>query len=66
MKRSALPLSRYVLRKPRRGGGWRYFLNVPMWARKAGCPVTHMSRKVKEIIRAARDELNEQHPTCQN
>src|SRR5215831_9844839 len=39
MKRSALPLPRYVLRKPRKGGGWRYFFNVPMWAREAGCPV---------------------------
>jgi hypothetical protein len=27
------------LRKPVKGGGWRYFFNVPMWARKAGCPV---------------------------
>jgi hypothetical protein len=36
--RSALPLPRYVLRKPVRGGR-AYFFNVPMWARKAGCPV---------------------------
>src|SRR5215475_2682087 len=34
--RSALPLPRYVLRKPIKGG-WAYFFNVPMWARKAGC-----------------------------
>ena len=39
MKRSALPLPRYVLRKPIKSGGWAYFFNVPMWARKAGCPV---------------------------
>ena len=38
MRRSALPLPRYVLRKPVKGG-WAYFFNVPMWARKAGCPV---------------------------
>jgi len=36
--RSAFPLPRYVLRKPIKGG-WAYFFNVPMWARKAGCPV---------------------------
>jgi hypothetical protein len=39
MKRSALPLPRYVLRKPIKSGGWAYYFNVPMWARKAGCPV---------------------------
>src|SRR5262249_57550831 len=39
MSRSAQPLPRYVLRKPTKSGGWRYFFNVPMWARKAGCPV---------------------------
>jgi hypothetical protein len=39
MRRSALPLPRYVLRKPVRTGAWRYFFNVPSWARKAGCPV---------------------------
>jgi hypothetical protein len=37
--RSALPLPRYVLRKPRKNGAWGYFFNVPSWARKAGCPV---------------------------
>jgi hypothetical protein len=36
--RSALPLPRYVIRKPLKGG-WAYFFNVPMWARRAGCPV---------------------------
>jgi hypothetical protein len=36
--RSVLPLPRYVLRKPIKGG-WAYFFNVPTWARKAGCPV---------------------------
>jgi hypothetical protein len=37
--RSALPLPRYVLRKPSKASGWAYFFNVPMWARRAGCPV---------------------------
>jgi hypothetical protein len=37
MRRSALPLPRYTLRKPLKAGGWAYFFNVPMWARKAGC-----------------------------
>jgi hypothetical protein len=38
--RSALPLPRYVLRKPLKAG-WAYFFNVPMWARRAECPVTN-------------------------
>jgi hypothetical protein len=38
MRRSALPLPRYVLRKPVKGG-WAYFFNVPTWARQVGCPV---------------------------
>lgn len=37
--KSALPLPRYVLRKPSKGGRWGYFFNPPSWARKAGCPV---------------------------
>jgi hypothetical protein len=36
--RSALPLPRYTLHKPLKGG-WGYFFNVPTWARKKGCPV---------------------------
>src|SRR5215475_7182640 len=36
--RSALPLPRYVLPKPLKGGRGYYF-NVPMWARRAGCPL---------------------------
>lgn len=39
--RSALPLPRYVLRKPLKRVGWAYFFNVPVWARKAGCPVSN-------------------------
>jgi hypothetical protein len=36
--RSALPLPRYVQRKPLKNR-WGYFFNVPTWARRAGCPV---------------------------
>jgi hypothetical protein len=38
MKRSALPLPRYVRRKPLKGG-WGYFFAPPTWARKDGCPL---------------------------
>jgi len=38
LRRSALPLPRYVQRKPLKTG-WGYFFNVPMWARKTGCPM---------------------------
>ncbi|RQH15684.1 hypothetical protein [Bradyrhizobium sp. RP6] len=37
--RSALPLPRYVERKPLRAGVWAYYFHVPRWARKAGCAV---------------------------
>lgn len=37
--RSALPLPRYVGRKPLRNGAWAHFFNPPTWARRAGCPV---------------------------
>jgi len=37
-RRSALPLPRYVIRKPLTSG-WGHFFNIPTWARKAGCPV---------------------------
>jgi len=37
-RRSALPLPRYVERKPLKSG-WGYFFNVPSWARKADCPI---------------------------
>ena len=36
--RSALPLPRYVQRKPLKNG-WGYFFNIPTWARRAGCPM---------------------------
>ena len=38
MKRSALPLPRYVRRKPLKGR-LGYFFDLPTWARKAGCPM---------------------------
>jgi hypothetical protein len=37
--RSALPLPRYVRRKPLRSGGWGYFFDLPTWARRAGCTI---------------------------
>jgi hypothetical protein len=37
-RRSALPLPRYVERKPLKNG-WGYFFNIPTWARRAGCPM---------------------------
>lgn len=37
-RRSALPLPRYVQRKPLKNG-WGFFFNVPTWARKAGCAI---------------------------
>jgi hypothetical protein len=36
--RSALPLPRYVRRKPLKGR-WGYFFDPPTWARKQACPV---------------------------
>lgn len=36
--RSALPLPRYVERKPTKAG-WAFFWHTPSWARKAGCPL---------------------------
>jgi hypothetical protein len=37
MKRTALPLPRYVLRKRLKEGTVAHYFNVPMWARAAGC-----------------------------
>jgi hypothetical protein len=36
--RSALPLPRYVERKPT-GAGWAYYFHVPRWAKRSGCPL---------------------------
>jgi hypothetical protein len=57
--KSALPLPRYVLRKPVKGGNWRYFFNVPMWARKAGCPVRNepLGGNYEEAVRRAETVL---------
>ena len=38
-RRCALPLPRYVMPKPLKSGQRGFYFNVPMWARKAGCPV---------------------------
>jgi hypothetical protein len=38
-RRSALPLPRYTLHKPLKGGQRGYFFNIPTWARKKGCPI---------------------------
>ncbi len=37
--RTAMPLPRYVERKPLKGGGWAYFFHVRAKDRRAGCPV---------------------------
>jgi hypothetical protein len=37
--RRAGDLPRYILRKLVRGVGYAYYFNVPMWARRKGCPV---------------------------
>jgi hypothetical protein len=37
-RRSALPLPRYIQRKPLKNG-WGYFFSIPTWARRAGCPM---------------------------
>jgi hypothetical protein len=35
--RTALPLPRYVERKPLKAGGWAYFFHVPSKFKKRGC-----------------------------
>lgn len=58
--RSALPLPRYTLRQPLKGG-WGYFFNVPSWARKKGCPIKNEAlgtdydiavRRAEDILKA--------------
>jgi hypothetical protein len=39
LPRTALPLPRYVRRKPLKKGGWGYFFDTPNIFLKAGCPV---------------------------
>ena len=53
--RSALTLPRYVLRKPLKSG-WGYFFNVPIWARKAGCPVKNEALGTDYEVAVARAE----------
>ena len=55
-RRSALPLPRYVLRKPSKVGGWAYFFNPPTWARKAGCPVQNEPLGVEYDVAVRRAE----------
>jgi hypothetical protein len=54
--RTALPLPRYTLRKPLKSGGWAYFFNVPMWARKAGCTIQNAALGVDYETAVARIE----------
>jgi hypothetical protein len=54
-RRSALPLPRYVERKPLKAG-WGYFFNVPTWARKAGCPMKNEALGVDYDAAVARAE----------
>jgi hypothetical protein len=58
MRRSALPLPRYVLRKPSKAG-WAYFFNPPTWARAAGCPVKAeaLGRDYEAAVRRAETVL---------
>ena len=53
--RSALTLPRYVLRKPLKRG-WGYFFNVPIWARKAGCPVKNEALGINYEVAVTRAE----------
>jgi hypothetical protein len=39
LRRSVLPLPRYVLRK-RVKSGWAFFFTIPTWARRKRCPIT--------------------------
>ncbi len=54
-RRSALPLARYVQRKPLKTG-WGYFFNVPTWARKAGCAIKNEALGVDYDIAVERAE----------
>ena len=42
--RTALPLPRYVERKPLKRGGWGYFFHVPSWARRRAARYTATAR----------------------
>jgi hypothetical protein len=55
--RTALPLPRYVERKPLKGGAFGYFFHVPSWARKAGCTVQSGPLGTNYEIAIARAEI---------
>src|SRR5215471_16345751 len=57
--RSALPLPRYVRRKPLRTAGWGYFFDLPGWARAAGCPVQNepLGTDYEEAVKRAETVL---------
>ena len=39
LRRSALPLPRYTVRRRLKSGGFGHFFQVPTWARKKGCTI---------------------------
>ena len=56
MRRSALPLPRYVIRQwSKRRGCWTYYWNVPTWARVTGCPLRNeaLGDDYDEVVRRA-------------
>lgn len=57
--RSALPLPRYVRRKPLSDGQWAYFFEPPTWARAGGCPVAAeaLGSEYDGAVRRAEDVL---------
>ena len=60
MRRSALPLPRYVIRRwSKRRGCWTYYWNVPTWARVAGCPFQNeaLGNDYDEVVRRAETVL---------
>ena len=60
MRRSALPLPRYVIRQwSKRRGCWTYYWNVPTWARVAGCPFRNeaLGDDYDEVVRRAETVL---------
>jgi hypothetical protein len=57
--RTALPLPRYVRRKPLAGCKWAYFFEPPTWARRTGCPVSAepLGHDYSAAVRRAEDVL---------
>lgn len=56
--RTALPLPRYVERKPTKSG-WAYFWHTPSWAKKAGCLIYNeaLGRDYEVAVRRAETVL---------